>query len=432
MVISCENVLKVASICRGGGVEPVWPWETGPVPLTTSRFLVWTVLYPDTDVKVTVRVPFTETMTTQSASNLVTHEAEFLKYLRQQGFEWSPCLLVHSAESNNALEWPYLITTWTEGTPLIWNDTFPSRREDREKVLQQVASIMFQLVTCTQEPSSTVTAEGFLMNMIDLKIIQTARGELNGGSAPTLLDCMVLRMLAHKVIDANCTSTAMSYSHENLISDSIIIDDNYNVKGFANWSFARRLPIRFSLRFPRFLTTEGKLLNAQAAVNPALVYSIYLCPSPTVRLDREFFVSRLQYEMATRATTTACGNLNPLGWEILAWDPLDVDWKHILVDAVLHHAIHVFIRRRQYLLPGTELARAGVPSVLSVNALYTELPLFFNQTRLFMPPGRRQAVLFHLLQAGIERRLPWDFMKMLLKEAFTVRSNEELAELYSR
>lgn len=66
---------------------------------------------------------------------------------------------------------------------------------------------------------------------MDRKTARVERGDLREVS---LRDCAHLRVLGHKIASTTTDVTSFALAHDDLISEAIIIDDEYNVKG-SRW-----------------------------------------------------------------------------------------------------------------------------------------------------------------------------------------------------
>lgn len=85
---------------------------------------------------------------------LIEEEVSILKRLEECGFSRSPRVTDYDASFDNPIRFPYMVLTWAEGKPLEWSDSVPSRREDRNKVIRQMADSILELAACTQRPGT--------------------------------------------------------------------------------------------------------------------------------------------------------------------------------------------------------------------------------------------------------------------------------------
>ena len=145
--ISNEMILRVAAVCRSDGTVPFIPTDAGPVPFTLGAFVHWPVQYSDGE-RVMVKVPH---LTDPPFENGIVRgemkkEENHLRFLALRGFPWSPRLIYSTIEeSNSLLSRPYIIHTMPPGNRLQWDDMFPTEKANREKVLAQIARVIFDL-----------------------------------------------------------------------------------------------------------------------------------------------------------------------------------------------------------------------------------------------------------------------------------------------
>ena len=77
-------------------------------------------------------------------------ELDTLQTLKEKRFPWAPCCLGSSLSFDNAVQHPFVVLTWIEGTALCWDENVPVRAV-RDKVLAQMAAIQVSLIECTQK-----------------------------------------------------------------------------------------------------------------------------------------------------------------------------------------------------------------------------------------------------------------------------------------
>jgi hypothetical protein len=80
------------------------------------------------------------------------------------------------------------------------------------------------------------------------------------------------------------------------------------------------MPIRFAMRFPSFLDITSKQQPRDLPVDPKEFSKKYLKVPTFMTVDRGFYVSRMQFEYATRASRYSVGHLSPPAWERMCWD----------------------------------------------------------------------------------------------------------------
>lgn len=145
--ISNEMILRVAAVCRSDDTVPFIVTDAGPVPFILDAFAYWPVQYSD-GARVMVKVPHLMDSPFENglARGQLKQEEHDLRFLALRGFPWSPRLIYSTMEeSNSLLGRPYIIHTMPPGNRLQWDDVFPAEKANREKVLAQIARIIFDL-----------------------------------------------------------------------------------------------------------------------------------------------------------------------------------------------------------------------------------------------------------------------------------------------
>ncbi len=77
-------------------------------------------------------------------------ELATLNALEAKDFPWSPRCPGHSLTFDNAVEHPFLVLSWINGTQLSWTEDSPSQPV-RDRVLKQMAMIQVALIEATLE-----------------------------------------------------------------------------------------------------------------------------------------------------------------------------------------------------------------------------------------------------------------------------------------
>jgi hypothetical protein len=145
--ITDVEILTVAAACRAYRSAPSLLTDAGWLPFLSYQYAYWPVQYDD-GLRVFVKVPVLNYVNpdyNKMAFNLMERECQMLVFLENRGFQWSPRLLYHTMELESHLGFPYMIETMLPGKRLDWTDTAPADKADREKVLNQVAKIIFDL-----------------------------------------------------------------------------------------------------------------------------------------------------------------------------------------------------------------------------------------------------------------------------------------------
>lgn len=138
-----------------------------------------------------------------------------------------------------------------------------------------------------------------------------------------------------------------------------------------------------------------------------------------MKADRECFIARLQYEYATRASPSAIGHLSPKGWEMMCWDLENVDWSHLILDAVRSARMQQHMEVRRFLvacLP--EFKGNGLEDVIKKETLWDEAWEFFRRNFQYAHPWAKGIRTTNLLGLAVRGRLHWDFVEIMLKDAF--------------
>lgn len=150
--VSAETVLLIAELHHNSGAKPSFLYGTADHPFSGKQCVIYVLQYPDSST-IAVRVPVhMQSSPHNQITNQTEQEVYILKLLAECGFTWSPRLLRYDSGFDNPLQYPYMILSWINGKPLEWTGSVPAGRA-REKVLRQMANILFELVSCTEEPS---------------------------------------------------------------------------------------------------------------------------------------------------------------------------------------------------------------------------------------------------------------------------------------
>ncbi|KAF2179623.1 hypothetical protein K469DRAFT_798262 [Zopfia rhizophila CBS 207.26] len=131
---------------RHDGCRPKFRKNTLVNPLYGGQNLVFRLAFPD-DTKWAVRMPIH--LPVASAISLIGEENALLRRLEESGFAWAPKLVGEELNCENPVGFPFTVYRWIPGMPLQWNDCIPSKREDRDKVIKQLAHILVSLISCT-------------------------------------------------------------------------------------------------------------------------------------------------------------------------------------------------------------------------------------------------------------------------------------------
>lgn len=182
------------------------------------------------------------------------------------------------------------------------------------------------------------------------------------------------------------------------------------------------MPMRFAFRLPWFLTLTFRADPPMSSA-PAMAHAptrAFLEQVPLImRADREYFVSRMQYEYATRATPLSVGHLSHLGWEMMCCDRQDLDWNHLIFEGLINRAMHGWLIKRNFLVAGLQQwAPYDSRAVWTMPETRREAWHFFLEHKPKMGRLHNRDATKLLLWLAIDRRLPWGFIEMMLVEAF--------------
>jgi hypothetical protein len=83
------------------------------------------------------------------------------------------------------------------------------------------------------------SASKYLIDIIDCKIVRVSNGQM---PELRLRDCFIQRALVSRVVHAALENSPFLISHEDLAPQNIIVDSEYNVKGYIclavqSWHF---------------------------------------------------------------------------------------------------------------------------------------------------------------------------------------------------
>lgn len=143
--LELKNILAAVSQLKIGGNAPFFDGE-----FSGGECRVFKLSFKD-QASVAIRVPHpTENSSYDDTIAIVQAEVRILQTLEAKGFFWAPRCRGASLTFDNPVKRPFIVLTWVEGFPLIWDKDFPPRPL-RDTVLRQIASIQLSLITCTLE-----------------------------------------------------------------------------------------------------------------------------------------------------------------------------------------------------------------------------------------------------------------------------------------
>ncbi|OOQ90818.1 hypothetical protein PEBR_02736 [Penicillium brasilianum] len=418
--ITDGKILTVAAACRAYRSAPSLLTDAGWLPFLSYQYAYWPVQYED-GLRVFVKVPVLNNVNPDYNTmtyNLMVRECAMLVFLENRGFLWSPRLLYHTMELDSLLGLPYMIETMLPGKRLDWTNTAPADKANREKVLSQVAKIIFEFARVDPKDGGSGGLRHYFDKEIDQRLFRLIRG-LDRDYKYSLYSCFVLRALARKSAEGKDTNTVWVNSHENLRAHNIFVDDDFNVTGFVEWGLVNVMPARLAFRFPTFLQLKSKVFPAVMPADPRAYTKEFLEVPALMKVDRECFVARMQYEHATQASRSSIGHLSPKGWEMMCWDLESVDWSHMIFDAVLSRNTHQLMSARHFFISCLpEFTPEGIQEFCKHDTFHLEaLKFYFRNLNLANPwaNGIRTTNLLHMAAC---RRFPWEFIEIVLKDAF--------------
>ncbi|KAJ5358773.1 protein kinase-like domain-containingprotein [Penicillium cataractarum] len=418
--VTDDMILHVAAICRSHRFTPTLIRDAGFVPFFGFQYAYWPIQYED-GVRVFVKIPlmtFSTAENNQLVYTIMEKEHENLLFLQNRGFQWSPRMLYHTMETNNPLGHPYMIETMLPGKRLEWSDTSPVDKVNREKVLKQVAQVIFDLALLKPKQTDLGnTPWKCLQAAMDNRTREAIRG-MDRGLGFTITGCFVLQILARRLL-AGKTNMDFVLSHEALQSHNIFVDDDFNVTGFIEWGLVRPLPVRFAFRFPAFLHIMNKQQPASMPSDQHAYTREFLKVPALMKAERECFIAHMQYEYATRASPSAIGHLSPKGWEMMCWDLENVDWSHMILDAVRSSRMQQTVEEQRFLvacLP--DFKGNGIHDVVKKEDIWDEAWAFFCRNFHFVHPWANGERTCNLLRMAVRARYPWEFVEIMLVDAF--------------
>ena len=184
----------------------------------------------------------------------------------------------------------------------------------------------------------------FLERLAKNRLTRVAEGKIPGLSQQ---DCRDQQALLAKVLGMEGDDTTQAMDHGDFKPDNIIVDEEYNIKGYVeglnelrssrtrtdphrvvDWSFADMVPISRAAGFPRFLW-------------PA---SLHTAPSPTVQADRRAYIASVAAHTSGAASHMQRWQTGP-----------DVDIRTLFLESLFSKGMHIDLARVGWKLPYCEL-----------------------------------------------------------------------------
>jgi hypothetical protein len=188
---------------------------------------------------------------------LLSYENRILRRLQASGFGWLPKLV----------GFPFLVYEWMPGDSLGWTADTSSSRDTRQHFLDQLAEIQLGLILCTRvdgmylvskhrsrELSYTDPLQESLVNhvtrVIDHRISRICRGEL-----PSLRvrDCFYHRYLITQIFAKVNWCGPRFIGHNDFSPQYILVENDVNISGILDWSFAAEEPFQLAAAMPWLL-----------------------------------------------------------------------------------------------------------------------------------------------------------------------------------
>ncbi|KAK1766585.1 kinase-like domain protein [Phialemonium atrogriseum] len=215
-----EAILDIVKALASDGTKASFLHDTGDRPFSGGQCLVYAVQLGSIACGVRIPVHYNH-LPPSAVAECLALEVSVLRSLEERGFAWSPRVLGFDAGFDNPIKFPYVVLSWIDGKLLEWTPTIPQKRHVRDKVLRQMADIVFELVSCTED--------AYMTEIIHGKMLRVCEGQLPG---VLLHDCLVQQALVRKTVYEVPDDSSFALAHGDLAPESIIVDDEYNIKGF--------------------------------------------------------------------------------------------------------------------------------------------------------------------------------------------------------
>lgn len=244
-----EAILAIVKALASDGTKASFLHDTGDRPFSGGQCLVYAVQLGSIACGVRIPVHYNH-LPPSAVAECLALEVSVLRSLEARGFAWSPRVLGFDAGFDNPIKFPYVVFSWIDGKLLEWTPTVPQQRHVRDKVLRQMADIVFELVSCTEESSefadvchfhregkltwvcvgAGTTASTYMTEIIHGKMLRVCEGQIPG---VLLHDCLVQLALVRKTVYEVPDDSSFALAHGDLAAEHIIVDDEYNIKGFV-------------------------------------------------------------------------------------------------------------------------------------------------------------------------------------------------------
>lgn len=241
-----KNILSIVTSLQNDGTAASFCLDTADRPLSGKECVIYAVQFPDSATWAVCVPVHASHLLPEFITNFVKTEVSILKRLETSGFSWSLRLLGYNSGFDNPIEFPYFMLSWFEGTQLEWSDTIPPQRESWNKIIRQMVDIILKLADCTKELRRNgvlslwcimLTCFNRYWNLRQQNIwlrSSTVRSFVSNGQMPELQlwDCFIQWALMLRVVHPALKNTSFLILHEDLASQNIIVDSEYNIKGY--------------------------------------------------------------------------------------------------------------------------------------------------------------------------------------------------------
>lgn len=126
----------------------------------------------------------------------------------------------------------FVLMDWMEGSHLWWTDEWPAERGKREWVLEQLAELAVVLrVAEVRKGVGKEDSDEWFLERADERIAELLEGRRRDYD---LVDCLLFR----DKVERTCVRPEIGWhrfvlAHDALSADNILVDEEFNITGFA-------------------------------------------------------------------------------------------------------------------------------------------------------------------------------------------------------
>lgn len=91
-----------------------------------------------------------------SSAFLVSNEVKLRRQIEQHGINSFQTIISYAETGNHFIRNPFICLGWTFGKPLVWNETVPGTRAERDKVIQAIANVSLDLLRVQERCKSLI------------------------------------------------------------------------------------------------------------------------------------------------------------------------------------------------------------------------------------------------------------------------------------